>query len=265
MEIVGDKFYKPVSLGDMENEIYERLGSHPRIVPVSTTDAVEGFLVLQYQTNGSVLEYIMTHLTPFELHLRWIIQLAEGIAYIHSKNVVWCDCKLPNVLVTADLNIVLCDFGGSSIDGCPAGVGPPIFYILPSQLDTSTWRYPPNQDRFAFGTCTFLLLARRWPLCSKRLEDEVTWEEMRQVEHKYRQGEFDALSPEAYPELAQVVQKCWRDEYTSTEDMLRDIREGCATTLKKYEQADATERAQLYGDILSGTVQKAPEELRGSG
>ncbi|THH16791.1 hypothetical protein EW146_g3915 [Bondarzewia mesenterica] len=205
----------------------------------------------------------MTHLTvSLGLRLRWITLLAEGIAYMHSKDVVWCDCKLPSVLVTADLDVMLCDFGGSSSDGCPASIGPPIFYMLPSQLDNPTWRFPPNQDKVAFSTSIFLLLARRWPLRSKFLEEHSTWEEMQQVEHKYRQGGFDALSPEAYPELAQVAQKCWRDEYTSTEDMLRDVCKGCAATLKEYEQRA---RAQLYGDISPWTVQQAPKGLRGSG
>ena len=53
---------------------------------------------------------------------KWCIQAAEGFAYIHSKGFLQGDISVGNVLLDKQSNIILCDFGGSSIDGCEARV-----------------------------------------------------------------------------------------------------------------------------------------------
>lgn len=88
------EFFKDWSKSEVA--IDKRLDSHPRIVPVLDTDDM---LVLQNQANGSLMDYMIDHPDiPFDLQLRWIVQLAEGtLLYMHSKNVVWSDCKPQNI------------------------------------------------------------------------------------------------------------------------------------------------------------------------
>ncbi|KAJ5295353.1 hypothetical protein PENANT_c001G00059 [Penicillium antarcticum] len=45
----------------------------------------------------------------------WMRQLARGMMYIHSRNVLVVDVKSWNVLLTDDLMVQYCDFGGSSL------------------------------------------------------------------------------------------------------------------------------------------------------
>jgi len=55
--------------------------------------------------------------------LRWSIQTAEALAYIHTKNVLQGDIGCHNLLLDNDDNVKLCDFAGSSIDGSKPYVG----------------------------------------------------------------------------------------------------------------------------------------------
>ncbi len=45
--------------------------------------------------------------------IRFSIQLLEAIEWIHSKNVVHCDLKSDNILITSSNNLVVADFGAA--------------------------------------------------------------------------------------------------------------------------------------------------------
>jgi len=68
--------------------------------------------------------------SPFNQALKWSIQAAEAIAYIHTKAVIQGDIGCYNFLLGSDGDLKLCDFAGSSIDGRDVRVG----YSVRSQL-----------------------------------------------------------------------------------------------------------------------------------
>ena len=81
--------------------IYELLGLHPRIVSYHGHDPVSFQLLLQHHPKGDLNCYLQEHPeVPFQNRLAWAVEIAQGIAYLHSKEVVWNDLHLGNVLVT---------------------------------------------------------------------------------------------------------------------------------------------------------------------
>ena len=95
----------------VEEQILGILGKHPRIIQLKGKH--EDGILLEYLPHRSVERHLRSHAhTLVEQRLRWGRQAAEGLAYIHTKNVLHCDVSVGNLLLGADLSIKLCDFQG---------------------------------------------------------------------------------------------------------------------------------------------------------
>ncbi|KAJ7805548.1 hypothetical protein B0H14DRAFT_3882863 [Mycena olivaceomarginata] len=128
-----------------ERIVYSCLGPHPRILeclneniyslPVETRYEVAKSEPLRFTIapNGDLMRYLLAHphVSPPQLRAKWGLQIAEGIAFVHSHQIVWGDCSTANMLLTADLDILLCDFGGSALYGGRTNVLPPLRYCDP--------------------------------------------------------------------------------------------------------------------------------------
>jgi serine/threonine protein kinase len=146
---------------DIEDAIFRTLGNHPRIIKYhGKSDDITGGLILDTAPNGDVQHYLYDHSdTPLRIRVKWGLQTAEGIVYLHSKHVIWADCTPSNLLLTSDLDILLCDFGGSSISGLRPTVCAGAAYSLP-RLE---WSADANMDIFSFGSMLFEILTLRPP------------------------------------------------------------------------------------------------------
>jgi len=71
----------------------------------------DGFL-LEYMLNGSIADYLY-NVNPqpsIQERLKWAMQAAEAVTYIHTKDVLHCDIGVGNLFLDKDLDIRLCDF-----------------------------------------------------------------------------------------------------------------------------------------------------------
>ena len=91
---------------------------HPNIVTVHDIgqDGHAQYIVMEY-VDGRTLKQIIRqynddgHIMPTSRFLDLIIQICDGIGYAHRANLVHCDVKPQNVLVTRDDRIKVADFG----------------------------------------------------------------------------------------------------------------------------------------------------------
>lgn len=56
---------------------------------------------------------------PMEAVYKWTGQIASGLDCIHKAGMVHLDIKTSNILVSKDLNAIICDFGNTA--NCPPG------------------------------------------------------------------------------------------------------------------------------------------------
>lgn len=93
---------------------------------------------------------------------KYMKQLAKGIGYLHSVNIVHCDIKPENVLLHDDV-IKICDMGlagiaGSERTGRSTGTGAYMAPELINRRSTNPYKIEPAQDVWAFGIVLYAVL-----------------------------------------------------------------------------------------------------------
>lgn len=149
-------------------------------------------------------------LPSYDTALRWSIQTAEGLAYIHTKGVLQGDIGCHNILLDNEDNVKLCDFGGSSIDGSISGVmsgkGFRRSNADPDVVDMA-------DELFALGSTIYEIWTTRKPYHD---EDGKT------VQEYFKNQTFPA-DVEKLPPTSVIVQ-CWREQYTSASEVVVDLK-----------------------------------------
>lgn len=87
---------------DVEEQILEILGQHHRIINFKGKH--EDGLLLESMTNGSVADYLYSANPRLSIkeRLKWTLQAAEAVAYIHKKGVLHCDVGVGKLLLDKD-------------------------------------------------------------------------------------------------------------------------------------------------------------------
>ncbi|WP_277884377.1 serine/threonine-protein kinase [Pseudoxanthomonas daejeonensis] len=96
-----------------EREILARL-QHPNIARLLDAGIGEGdqpYLVLEYVEGVPLTEYCRDHALPVEARLRLFLQVCSAVSHAHANLIVHRDLKPSNMLVTADHEVRLLDFG----------------------------------------------------------------------------------------------------------------------------------------------------------
>lgn len=153
----------------LEGRLYELLKDNPHILKVYELEE-EGDLLIQvldYAAGGSLADYITNnHPIPISEVLHISLGIAEGLSEIHTQNIVHRDLKPANVLLDANGNAQVADFGyaqahklsGRSLYGSGADFHPGApAYMSPEQASEKGY-LQPNSDVYAFGCLVFELL-----------------------------------------------------------------------------------------------------------
>lgn len=204
---------------NVEEQILEILGQHHRII--SFKGKHEDGLLLEYMPNGSVADYLY-NANPrpsIKERLKWALQAAEAVAYIHTKGVLHCDVGVGNLLLDKDLNIKLCDFQGKILH--PDGT---VRLDGESAEDTksSMPRSDPNDanqktDIFALGSAIYFIIKGHPPF--PELDSRT---DMLEIVSRFKSYQFPVLDEELG---GVVVRKCWAGKYESADEVVHELKE----------------------------------------
>ncbi|KAJ7585696.1 kinase-like domain-containing protein [Mycena floridula] len=192
---------------------------HPNIAEFHGVCLVEDrpALVSSWYSNGTASQYLITQDVPTKLAI--IKDIALGIQYLHSQNIVHGDIKGNNVLITADGTAVVTDFGLSRIleqnkeDTSSSLVQAGSARWLAAELFMN-WTFGGTKSRsfetdiWALGCTVYELLTENIPYADLR-----TWFE---ISERVLAGGIPLLEADevihASPAIRELVCQCWNRE-----------------------------------------------------
>lgn len=202
----------------VEHRIYKALGAHPRILACYGLD--ERGLTLEYATRGTVRDFLLSLSDAGSVtsrdRVKWCRQAAEGIAYVHTKNVIHCDISTRNFLLDKKLDVKLSDFQGIFVDENGVLSNGHALENVKSYLPRPSTHSDKRSDLFALGSAIFEILAGHEPFPDL---DELDDEE--EIEKRYMEGQFPALDGVLG---GNIVYQCWSLAYSHVDACAEDLR-----------------------------------------
>ena len=128
-------------------------------------------IISELAEGGALLDLVRKSLPPKPVIKQIMIEIMEGLVYLHSREIIHHDIKLENILLTKNGTIKICDFGLSSLQTPitstihaslsrqkTSNVVGSLHYIPPELLLPSS--SPPTAlvDIWATGCCLYALI-----------------------------------------------------------------------------------------------------------
>ncbi|XP_062578305.1 serine/threonine-protein kinase SIK3-like isoform X1 [Saccostrea cucullata] len=145
-----------------------KLLKHPHIVRLYQVMETERmlYLVTEYASGGEIFDHLVAHGRMNEKEARKKFkQIVAAVAYCHCRHVVHRDLKAENLLLDANLNIKIADFGFSNIfsSGSPMKTwcgSPP--YAAPELFEGKEYD-APGVDVWSLGVVLYVLVCGALP------------------------------------------------------------------------------------------------------
>ena len=148
--------------------------NHPHIIHVHEIFEENGtaYYVMDYAEGGSLADLVKRegHLSEPEA-IRYILQVAEALAYIHGENMNHLDVKPANILLNDCNEAVLIDFGlskqydaltGGQTSTTPVGISEG-YAPMEQYKQGGVSEFSPETDIYALGATFFMLLTGKTP------------------------------------------------------------------------------------------------------
>ncbi len=277
--------------------------NHPNIAHIYEIGEGQGmnFIAMEYVEGVTLREKIHLQRTELSKLLRYLQNVAEGLAKAHAAGVVHRDLKPDNIMITGDGHAKILDFGlaklieqrpasisakGSSEvvtammpqPGSPAGqpgwgghhstpgtVIGTVGYMSPEQAQGKTSEIDYRSDIFSFGCILFEAATRQ-----RAFEGKDALDSLHKIVHEPT-PQISDVNPTAPPELQRITRRCLakdpEDRYQTIKDVaieLKDLRremESTAIPIPSSAGSDATGAEALADQSLSATTGTRPGSL----
>ncbi|XP_071069704.1 MAP/microtubule affinity-regulating kinase 3 isoform X7 [Dasypus novemcinctus] len=177
IKIIDKTQLNPTSLQKLFREVrIMKILNHPNIVKLFEVIETEKtlYLIMEYASGGEVFDYLVAHGRMKEKEARSKFrQIVSAVQYCHQKRIVHRDLKAENLLLDADMNIKIADFGfsneftvGSKLDtfcGSPPYAAPELFQG--KKYDG------PEVDVWSLGVILYTLVSGSLPFDGQNLKE----------------------------------------------------------------------------------------------
>lgn len=173
-------------------------------------------------TNGSVQQYLNDRGDSIDdrLRFKWCKEAAEALDYCHGLKVLHCDLRPDNMLLNANLDLSLCDFGGSKYEEHDGGELPGYGFFDPRGDVLSVTE---ATELFGLGSSIYTIMdghLPHGPLISKTAEDQSDYAKI--FERLGQEGKF----PDTSRILGgDIMTDCWTHIIKSAKEAFTRYRE----------------------------------------
>ena len=189
---------------------------HPHIIPIyyigqeQIRGAPVHYIVMEFVEGGDLDTVLARETVGLPQRLRWMRQIADGLAHAHQQGVIHRDLKLRNVFLARSQNVKIGDFGlakaiGSETKTIMKGLGTPA-YVAPEQIQglSTTAR----ADIYSLGVMYYQMLTGRLPYDAPEASDSNA--KIMAICYQHVNAPIPsarALNAQVPPELDQLIQR----------------------------------------------------------
>lgn len=185
-------------------------------------------IITEYLAGGSLRKYLHQqepHSVPADLVLKFALDIARGMLYLHSQGVLHRDLKSENLLLGEDMCVKVADFGISCLESQSAsakGITGTYRWMAPEMINQK--RHTRKVDVYSFGIVLWELLTALTPF-----QDMTPEQAAFAVSQKNARPTLPSTCPMAFSDL---ISRCW-----SSNPKRRPNFEEIVTILENYTDA----------------------------
>ncbi|KFP76799.1 Receptor-interacting serine/threonine-protein kinase 1, partial [Apaloderma vittatum] len=155
---------------------------HDRVVKLLGIILEDGnySLVMEYVDRGNMMKVLQKFSLPLSVKGRFVLEITEGMLYLHERGFVHKDLKPENILVDRDFHIKIADLGVASLKNwsrltqeetvrkkqtkntCQNNAGT-LFYMAPEHLRSLNEKPVEKSDVYSFGIVIWAIFADKEP------------------------------------------------------------------------------------------------------
>ena len=187
--------------------------------------------------------------------------VAYGLAYLHSKNIIHCDLNAGNVLLTESLRAKIADFGvaklfdkklkdtATHLTACP---GAPSF-MAPECLEENA-KYDNKLDCFSFGHLVVYVANQQFP---SSVDSDITKEDVKhkQMQVAKRRSSLKQMAGGSDHPLYSIAVQCLSDtpdQRPTSRDLVMRMEELCKKQPPPYKNVmEAVKENSQYAKVHS--------------
>ncbi|KAG0318869.1 hypothetical protein BGZ99_005385 [Dissophora globulifera] len=197
-DMVLKKFLDPTH-EDSKREVAIIKQLHNRYI-VQFHQVHQDMLMMEYLEGGSLLDAILGgSIADWETKTRIAKQASLGLAYLHSLDIIHCDIKSANIVLTKHMDAKICDFGRARTVGQTGGGGT-LPWMAP-ELFLDPPEYSLKSDVYALGMVMWEMASG----CTQPYKDHTQDLMIDCIQNGFTE-EVPVETPEAY---AACIQECW--------------------------------------------------------
>ncbi|XP_037489270.1 serine/threonine-protein kinase STY13-like [Triticum dicoccoides] len=175
-------------------------------------------VVVEYLSGGTLRQHLYANRDnklTYEEVVELALDLARGLAYLHSKDIVHRDVKAENMLLDAKGTLKIADFGVARVQAKNPGemtgmTGTP-GYMAPEVIIGKP--YNRKCDVYSFGICLWAIYCCDMPYYPNKSFGEASFD----IVHKNLRPKIPRCCPAP---LANIMKKCWQADPEKRPDML---------------------------------------------
>lgn len=256
-----------------EARIQRRL-DHQNVVRI--LDVIEAdkdiSIAMEFVGGGTLLEYIHKKGKLCEDEARWLFQqVIYGVEHCHHCKVAHLDIKAENILLSADLNVKIADFGFAAEiregelltqrSGTPQYVAPELVY--------NNCKYEgPEVDVWSCGVLLYVLLCHAYPFTSEQLPELFR----RIKEGKYNVPEFVSseaqdlirrmltIDPSKRISVREIRKHSWFGE-SIAKVVPENIHEVAPESIPRVPESIREDMLKSITEVVPGSTLLVPESI----
>ncbi|NWH40687.1 RIPK1 kinase, partial [Chloropsis hardwickii] len=208
-----------------EGKIMRRL-QHDRVVKLLGVILEDGnySLVMEYVDRGNMMKVLQNLSLPLSVRGRFVLEITEGMLYLHEQGFVHKDLKPENILVDRDFHIKIADLGVASFKSWSrltqeetvrqkqmkstyqnnAGT---LFYMAPEHLRCVNAKPVEKSDVYSFGIVIWAIFANKEPYENAINETQICFGIM-----NGNRPDVKEIADKCPVEVIDLMKQCWDED-----------------------------------------------------